>query len=53
MQKPCQIVKLLHSVFEVYWCLEFKGDFYLGLVHSNNNDNNPGLIQKEKLDIDG
>ena len=36
MQKPCEIVKLLHSVFKVYWWLEFNE----GLVHSNNSSNN-------------
>ena len=40
MQKPCETVKLLHSVFKVYWWLEFNGDFYLGLLHNNNDANN-------------
>ena len=36
MQKTCEIVKLLHSVFKVCWWLEFNE----GLVHNNNNNNN-------------
>ena len=46
MQKPCEIVKLLNSIFEFYWWFEFnEGDFYLRVSsrynnNNNNNDNN-------------
>ena len=41
MEKPCVIVKLLHSVF--VFSIQFL-DFYLGLVHNNNNDKNNIMI---------
>ena len=41
MEKPCVIVKLLHSVF--VFSIQFS-DFYLGLVHNNNNDNNNNIM---------